>query len=653
MTTMRTIATLRGNWKARPDEAESGWSVTLGPSIFLTGPNGEGKSTIAEALCLLLTGAVPVFLGRKAVKDAKMLWRAKPKGASMLWVEGTSTDGVVVRWEQARSNGKPKITVNGVEADPDATFGAVLGVEEVRANLFGSPKAAEAWLTEKLRLTSEATFDLIPEDAGGRKTVEQVYKLSEDPNEVLRVLKERHAAAKAEAATAEVVTEEIQAAVGPVVTEAEIQAARDTLATAQTALATANEQASAVADLRVAATNGQAAMDRLNGLKANEAPPQITQQVQTAQTILDTLTACPCCKEAIPADRIDQRIEALGGFIAQGSAVVTAARARAEAQAAVEAARAAVQAAAGRMLPETQAAVRAGTWADPVPAATAACNTADAALREIEIRAVASQAPGMAEERAANAKDRAERFGNAVTAWESAVSTLVKGATDKINAGVAEFFPVDRWGVPVISLRPKVSVGLRQPDGGVGAPSGAQEAVLLMALAALFASLEATVLDLAAEANVEAPPVLPVILAPDTSMDDVTLRAIFAAFGDWPAGHVIAYATSPDVRPSEGWATIDLWPKGSEAQKAPEVPSNGAGSAVAPSNGSAPPDADLLSFNMSVPLPEGPVSPEPAGVGLSTEDPRGDFDEDLATGIPDDFAAILDGFLNGDPIAEG
>ena len=108
---MIRVSSIESNWKGTPSVPV--WTATLGQATVLTGPNGGGKSKVCEAIELALTGRVSQFAGRKSVKDPKTLWRAKPKGKGGLFIELTLSDGRTVRWQQDRSNGKPRQTIDG------------------------------------------------------------------------------------------------------------------------------------------------------------------------------------------------------------------------------------------------------------------------------------------------------------------------------------------------------------------------------------------------------------------------------------------------------------------------------------------------------------------------------------------------------------
>jgi len=621
---LRTLVSLKSTWKAYDAPAE-GWAVVLGPSTCLTGPNAAGKSRVPEALALLLTGAVSNYVGRPSVSDPRMLWRSKPKGAPTLWVEGLWSDGDVVKWEQARSNGRPTVTLNGAEVDATKQFGAVLGVEEVRANLFASPKRAEAWLSGKLGITTTTVLAVVPPEAAGRQTVEAVAALNEDPNEVLKTLKGRAKAASDEYKIASQVTEEIEATMGPVVTTGDIEQAEAAVQAAHAATTAARAETDAVGNLRNAVAAGRQAQAALATLPAVN--PAAEKQIKTANMLLTVLTtikaqygaqeSCPCCKSAIPLGRVDERIVALTAFAEQGRMMISAIQQRRVQEGTVKQASNDMNEAMTTLGRPTLDALRSGRWADQTAACAATEEAARTTLAGLQAKIVGAQAPGMAEDRAVAAKERSDRFGSAVKAWETAQAKAVRNCVKALNVGVKEFFPSDTFGTPALTLRPKVEVSLKK-NGEVVVPSGAPETLLLMALAAFFAKLEADVRTIAAEeGDAEAlAPILPVIVAEDRSLTAETLAAMFDAFKDWQYGHVFV-PTAAHTSPGDGWTTVNYWKLCHKAEAA-----------------------------AAAPIEEIPAWDPLKDIGTRTNDAAPSEPQDAAAALGDDFGAVMDSFLS-------
>lgn len=154
------VRTVKSNWKARDPQ---GWDITIADLTVLRGGTGTGKSAVVEALEWTLSGSVAGFMGRtKPVAAARMVWRARPPGAKVLWCEVTMADGTVVRREQRtqaqRSPSWTITTADGMTHVTDTAPGVTLRVRDLRAALYGSAASAESWLAAHLGIDDDLVY---------------------------------------------------------------------------------------------------------------------------------------------------------------------------------------------------------------------------------------------------------------------------------------------------------------------------------------------------------------------------------------------------------------------------------------------------------------------------------------------------------------
>tara|TARA_R100001082_G_scaffold104280_1_gene75526 strand:- start:30327 stop:31565 length:1239 start_codon:yes stop_codon:yes gene_type:complete len=119
------------------------YQVNLGQKTLLIGPNESGKSAVAEAVELAITGNVSNLLMRKnPVKQSSQLNILQhPDSAEALFAQVEFEDGGVVRWQ-----GKQKL-VSGDAADLGAS---VALIAELRSVLSGSANTAYEFFYNKL-----------------------------------------------------------------------------------------------------------------------------------------------------------------------------------------------------------------------------------------------------------------------------------------------------------------------------------------------------------------------------------------------------------------------------------------------------------------------------------------------------------------------
>ncbi len=317
------VTELSTNWKASSVEGDN---FTLGQLTLLSGPNGSGKSRIIEALELALTGSVSNYAGRASVKDPKMLWRSCPKGAKALFINVTLIDGRVIKWVQTRSNGKPTVTVDGIES-PSALAPDLMQIATLRAQLFGAPAKAERWLAGVLGMERDVVVEkailTLPES---QVSLLRNLATSNDrsTDALLAECKERARAASAEAKVATGVVEELEHVAGPIVTDAEIakadKDAKQWSVVAQT-YARAQAESAAFSDAK---KRREADLATLQALPQQPgADREMLVAIQEVVRALDRTNRawpnnhlCPCCRTEVGNLHLTTRLESLREWVA-------------------------------------------------------------------------------------------------------------------------------------------------------------------------------------------------------------------------------------------------------------------------------------------------------------------------------------------------
>jgi hypothetical protein len=601
---MPHLIELTSCWKGTSDAAV--WTETLTPSVFASGPNGCGKSRLAEAAELLLTGGVSNYCGRPGpVKEALLLWRSKPKGEAVLFVGGTLDNGDKLRWAQERATGRPIWTRNGVKIEKGQEPGVVQTVAEIRSNLFGKSATAEKWLAGKLGLSTvrvlarvkatEAKVRAKIEDGDPVPTsllTDDEWALinavgNTDPKALLDMLGKRQRSAADEAKGAARVVTDMEFAVGIPVTDAELAGAEAAVAAAEVARKGAAGLSANMQGLIAAYTDFQRESAALATLPAVDAVAQ--GGLDVARSIAGTLDVvaanypandlCPCCKTNVGAAALGQRRDGLRTYIDTAQATADAAAVRQRCVTAVSDAQTRIQKALLIIPTEAVQQLQRGQFTDPTPAADAAVATAKEVLDGLQRRRIATQAPGMAETAATAAETRSDSYKRTIKVVEKALAAEVRDGLKILIGETSNYFP-GHFGTPVITLRPRVELGVNR-DGTTGAPSGGEETLLLLALAGALAQSEAAgyehdrdAADLAG-ADFNEVERLHMLVAEDRSLDAEVINAALLAFGDWPAGQVFLPTTTPIREPVEGWTSFIFWPPEEGA-----VPTNGAGLAV-------------------------------------------------------------------------
>lgn len=556
------IVSVKSNWKGA--SASTPWEVFLGNSTLITGPNGSGKSRMVESIELALTGQVSNYLGRGTVRDPKMLWRAKPKGKGALFVELTLTDGRVIRWEQARSNGKPTRTIDG-EIWSGNGLGSVFGVAEVRANLFGSPKKAEKWLSGKLGLTLDDVFSQLEEKLGA-----EVFTFAEslratapysDIDSFLGMLKSGARDCKAKARAAQALVEELEHISGTYVSDTELAEAKEASLVAAREVGKAQGLQEAITQLQEAHGEYQRAGMELASIAAPDGPQN---GIICARSLSETLKQvlrhypasqdCPCCGKGLDngADTLRTRLAGLTQFIEAADESTKLANRRTVLETSLRQAKARGEHLMGLIPPQMLPTAESNPVAGVVEAAEGRLARAYTRLDELQRRRVSSQSPGMAQTTVEQESSKANLYQTTADCLEGVVAEKVATTLESFNRALKSGYP-DHFGTPVLALRPQVAVSLER--GGVsGVPSGGEEALLLFAIAGVLAYLQS-------ESNAGS---INVIVMEDRGLDGDTLNSLLPMWKDCEYAQILVPTTTKASGDTEGWEVLSYWPTESE-----------------------------------------------------------------------------------------
>ena len=556
------IVSVKSNWKGA--SASTPWEVFLGNSTLITGPNGSGKSRMVEAIELTLTGQVSNYLGRGAVKDPKMLWRAKAQGKGSLFVELTLTDGRVIRWEQARSNGKPTRTIDG-EVWSGSGLGSVFGVAEVRANLFGSSKKAEKWLSGKLGLTLDDVFSQLEE-----KLDAEVFGFAEslratapysDIDTFLGMLKSGARDCKSQARAAQALVEELEHVAGAYVSDEELAKAKAASLVAAQGVSEAQLLQESITQLQEAHGEYQRAGTELASIAAPDGPQN---GIICARSLRETLKqvlhhfpdaqTCPCCDKALDSgmDTLRARLAGLTQFIEAADESTKLTNRRAVLETALQQAKARGEHLMGLIPPQMLPTAEGNPVAGVIEAAKGRLEQAYARLDELQRRRVSSQSPGMAQNTVEQESSKATLYQTTADCMEGVVAEKVATTLASFNRALKSGYP-DHFGTPVLALRPQVAVSLER--GGVsGVPSGGEEALLLFAIAGVLAYLQS-------ESDAGG---INVIVMEDRGLDADTLNSLLPMWKDCEYAQILVPTTTKASGDTEGWEVLSYWPTESD-----------------------------------------------------------------------------------------
>ena len=183
----------------------------IGDKTLLIGPNECGKSTVAEAIQLALTGSVSgLFMRPKPVKTGTQLAALCPENEDLVFAEVELSDGSAALWEVSP----------GKRTKRTGYAGCVTPVSDLKEALMGSPLTAYKFFFQRLMdpITLEDLKKAFPKNSRLPKDETLASVLQSDsltPQNVIEILdkagkRKREARAKSKALTD--VTRELQGA---------------------------------------------------------------------------------------------------------------------------------------------------------------------------------------------------------------------------------------------------------------------------------------------------------------------------------------------------------------------------------------------------------------------------------------------------------
>ena len=160
------IKKIKTNIKSRTGQP---YSVELGNCTLLIGPNESGKSGVAEACQLALTGSASgLFLRNRPVKAGNQLEALKPKGADFVFSDAELEDGSGSRWELEPGSRAKRTGVKGIS----------LPVSELRTAFAGSTLTIHKFLYSKLcpEETSKPTLERLEHVSKEKRNIQTGIK---------------------------------------------------------------------------------------------------------------------------------------------------------------------------------------------------------------------------------------------------------------------------------------------------------------------------------------------------------------------------------------------------------------------------------------------------------------------------------------------
>ena len=157
-------------------------TTELGKHTLLIGPNESGKSTIAEAVQLALTGSVSGILYReKAVKSTQFLGRLMPEGSESVDAKAELDDGGVARWSLTA----------GKTPKSSGQVGHTLPITELKSLMASSDAAIRSFFYAEYSSQISVDFmDLLPQ-AGLELFQDRVKTKETDLNKLITLMGKR------------------------------------------------------------------------------------------------------------------------------------------------------------------------------------------------------------------------------------------------------------------------------------------------------------------------------------------------------------------------------------------------------------------------------------------------------------------------------
>lgn len=140
---------------------------------------------------------------------------------------------------------------------------------------------------------------------------------------------------------------------------------------------------------------------------------------------------------------------------------------------------------------------------------------------------------------------------------ETIIGDAVTKGVAEFNTAIAKVYP-EHLGTPQLTLRPQVSIGIER-DGILGAPSGGEESVLMLAIATVISYLK----------GVEN---LNLLIMEDRAIDTYTLLSILDNWRECRYAQVFVPTTHKVEGEVEGWEVVDCWTKEQDWDKVAPIP---------------------------------------------------------------------------------
>lgn len=564
----RWIAAVRSNVKG-------GVACKLGPRVLIIGDNSSGKSSIVNAIELAETAKASDIAGRLLVSREADLMALAPGREGILFAQIAHNDGATSVFTCSSIRGTRKASHQvALGVDPDR----VLPLRAVRDAILGSADTARRFFLKHAvgdvsvddiykRLPPQLVPVLDAVRIGGKTPFKELAKKDAVSALLgaLEVVKDEARAKTTEANAAAKIVDAGTQGLAPEPTAAELEAAKQRIASAQSAL-TAVSLAATVQDARtrlakVVEEGRQATTERAALAEALNALPELTQSDAGLKALIDVLTwmvatevdHCVACGTPGIGATLPQRLEAAKLHTAAATGTVSrrlelsnrinaltnqldvsrtvyeelskqvALAEQASASATLETAKAELDAAQVEMARLT---ALAGQWTQQ---RTQRASGHDAGLRATLLKDLAKQ-------------------------LSTVVAALLDGAVGAFSSRVTSYLPT----TDVFSLRLRegerevLQLGLFDVSGGAADPE--PEGVLRTALSG--AEWARVTLAIAAAIS-EGYEGVTVLIPEDRAWHPRTLTEVLKALSNAPGQVILAHPTPPTEVPP-GWQVIDV-----------------------------------------------------------------------------------------------
>jgi hypothetical protein len=568
---------------------KGGVRAALSMKTLIVGPNGTGKSAVANTIELALTGKVSDLVGRREVAAEALLQSLAPNRKGELLARAAFSDGREAVWRAGGKSKKAKHVYPEAILDP----ASALPLRPVYDAIMGDVNTARKFFLQYAvgAVTDADVMKRIPESLHPyyrRATLAGTLSTSTAVDRLLAALdhaKKMARSASDQAKAAETAASQTTQGLSPLPTEAEEKALRDAEKAAEKHLdglkqaltkrdavaAALTERDSLWAQVQAAeqaylAAKGEAA--RLAAALAQMpvppgADPMVVSLRQTIEAHLQARKSeCLCCGAPLnvaldmqtvvtPAEVWSGRLQMLDQYLAQQQQAVHAyTNAKAEVNAAQireQQALAAGKDVYGRYEATSNLLAGAGTIDPPTPEALAqaeaALSVAREALRAVDVLKASWATASKARDGVNEAQKDAAEWKNLQNACSEAIVSLLDGGVTNFAARVQSYLP----------SYDKFHIALREGDKAVFQFGLTKSNVLFTALSgAEWARVTAAMAN-ACRASQEK---VAVVIPEERAFDAVTLAFVLEAFTSMDTQVVFTTPVAPHTLPA-GWTVID------------------------------------------------------------------------------------------------